>query len=150
MLSEVELQRIFDVRKQWANSSFACICKEKYGSIHETIRLLIVWKSSTYPQPRPGSLGRGFVLHFHTCSARTARFSLLYRNTILYYFLFCAMPVGVSWTLRLLENNYIILFRKRKHTIIINKYRSVGCSVKLKFIPFLHCFVCHLVPWYCV
>ena len=52
VLSEVELRRIFDVCKRWANSSFACICKEKYRSIHEAIRairLLIVWKSSTYP-----------------------------------------------------------------------------------------------------
>ena len=90
-LSEVELRRIFDVCKRWANSSFACICKEKYGSIHETtwvIRLLIVWKSSTYPQPRPGGLGRGFVLHFRSCSARTARFGGLYRNILFHDWFF--------------------------------------------------------------
>ena len=88
MLSEFELRRIFDVFKRWANSSFVCICKEKYGSIHEAtraIRLLIVWKSSTYPQCRPGGLGRGFVLHSHTGSARTARFGLLYRNILFSY-----------------------------------------------------------------
>ena len=54
VLSEVELRPIFDVCKQWANSSFAFICKENYGSIHEAsrgIRLAIMWKSSTYPQP---------------------------------------------------------------------------------------------------
>ena len=85
MLSEVELRPIFDVCKWWANLSFACICKEKYGSIHEatwTIRLLIVWKSSSYPQHRPGGLGRGFLLNFHTCNARTASFGLLYRNIL--------------------------------------------------------------------
>ena len=56
VLSDVELRRIFDICKRWANSNFACICKEKYCSIHEAtraIRLLIVWKSSTYPQPWP-------------------------------------------------------------------------------------------------
>ena len=85
VFSEVELRRIFDVCKQWSNSNFACICKEKYGSIREAtraIRLLIVWKSSTYPQPRPGGLGCGFVLRFHTCSARTARFGIVYRNIL--------------------------------------------------------------------
>ena len=84
-LSELELRRIFDVCKWWANSNFACIYEEKYGSIHEAtraIRLLIVWKSWIYPQPRPGGLGRRFVLHFYTCSARTARFGLLYRNIL--------------------------------------------------------------------
>ena len=39
VLSKVELRRIFDVCKWWANSSFACISaftcsKEKYGLIH--------------------------------------------------------------------------------------------------------------------
>ena len=85
VLSEVELRRIFHVCKGWANSSFVCICKEKYGSIHEAtraIRLLIVWKSSTHPKPRPGGLGRGFVQHFHTCSVQTVRFGLLYRNIL--------------------------------------------------------------------
>ena len=91
VLSEVELRRIFDICKRWANSSFACICKEKYGSIHEAtraIRLLIVWKSSTYSQPRLGGLGRGFALYFHTCSARTARFGLLYRSILFSYYNF--------------------------------------------------------------
>ena len=63
VLSGVELRRIFDVCKRWANSSFGCICKEKYDSIHEAaraIRLLIVWKSSTYPQPRPDGLSIAF------------------------------------------------------------------------------------------
>ena len=35
LLSEVELQRICDICKRWANSEFACIYKKKYGSIHE-------------------------------------------------------------------------------------------------------------------
>ena len=35
MLSEVELRRIFDVCKRWTNSGFACIYKEKCGSMHE-------------------------------------------------------------------------------------------------------------------
>ena len=30
----------FDVCKRWANSGFACICKEKYGSIHEATRVI--------------------------------------------------------------------------------------------------------------
>ena len=34
------------------------------------------------PRPRPVGLGRGFMLHFYTCSARTARFGLLYRNIL--------------------------------------------------------------------
>ena len=40
MLSEVDLQRIFDVCKRWANFCFACICKEKYGSINEATRAI--------------------------------------------------------------------------------------------------------------
>ena len=86
VLSEVELRRIFNVCKRWANSSLhVFVKKKKYGSIHEVTRaicLLIVWKGSTYPQPRPGSLGREFVLHFYTCSARTARYGLLHRNIL--------------------------------------------------------------------
>ena len=48
MVSDVELRRIFDVRKRWANSGFAWICREKYGSIHEVtraIRSLLVWNA---------------------------------------------------------------------------------------------------------
>ena len=41
-LSEVELRRIFDVCKRWTNSSFACICKEKYDSIHEATRAILL------------------------------------------------------------------------------------------------------------
>ena len=44
----VELWRIFDVCKRWAKSSFACICKQKYSSIHEAtraIRSLLVWNT---------------------------------------------------------------------------------------------------------
>ena len=101
VLSEVELRRIFYVCERWANSSFACICKEKYGSIHEAaraIRLLFVWKSSTYPQPRPGGFGRGFVRHFHICSARTARFGLLYRNILFWIVgLFSRIASHIVW-----------------------------------------------------
>ena len=35
-----------------------------------------------YPRPRPVGLGRGFMLHFYTCSVPTARFGLLYRNIL--------------------------------------------------------------------
>ena len=51
VLSEVVLRRIFDVYERWANSGFACFCKEKYGQIYEAtraIRSLLVWKFSTY------------------------------------------------------------------------------------------------------
>ena len=40
VLSEVEWRRIFDVCKRWANSSFACICKEKKDA--NPLRLSIV------------------------------------------------------------------------------------------------------------
>ena len=46
VLSEVDLRCIFNVCWRWANSGFACNCKEKYGSIHEAtraIRSLLVW-----------------------------------------------------------------------------------------------------------
>ena len=46
--SEVKLRRIFDVCKRWANSGFACICKEKSGLIREAtraIRSLLVWNA---------------------------------------------------------------------------------------------------------
>ena len=85
LLSEVELRRIFDVRKRWADSGFACVCKEKYGSIHEATQAicsLLVSKCSSYPRTRPVGLGRGFVLRFHTRSAPPARFGLLYRNIL--------------------------------------------------------------------
>ena len=62
VLSDVELRRIFDVcNKRWANSRFASICEEKYGSIHEAtraIRSLLVRKCSTYPRPQPVALGK--------------------------------------------------------------------------------------------
>ena len=51
----------------------ALVLLEKHGSIHEAtraIRSLLLWKCS------------GFVLHFHTRSAPTARFGLLYRNIL--------------------------------------------------------------------
>ena len=51
LLSEVELRRILDDCKRWANSGFACICKEKYDSIHDAtraIRSLLMWKCSTF------------------------------------------------------------------------------------------------------
>ena len=66
-LSGVELRRIFDVCKRWANSGLARIRKDKYGSIHETaqaIRSLLEWKFS----------------------APTARFGLFYRSIL---FLLC-------------------------------------------------------------
>ena len=40
MWSEVELWRIFDVCKRWANSGFACARKEKYGSMYEATRAI--------------------------------------------------------------------------------------------------------------
>ena len=39
----------------------------------------------TYPWPRPVGLDRGFMLHFYTCSAPTARFGLLYRNILVHH-----------------------------------------------------------------
>ena len=38
-----------------------------------------------HSRARPVRLGRGFVMHFHTRSAPTARFSLLYRNILFLY-----------------------------------------------------------------
>ena len=88
VLSEVELRRIFDVYKRWANSGFECICKEKYGPIYEAtraIRSLFMWKFSTYLWPRPVDLDRAILLHFHTCSARNAVLASCIEK---YYFLF--------------------------------------------------------------
>ena len=55
VLCKVKSRRIFDVCKRIASSDFACICKEKYGSIHEStpaICSLLVWKCNTYPRVR--------------------------------------------------------------------------------------------------
>ena len=49
---------------------------------HLTLSNAEMFKSSTHPRPRPVGLGRGFMLHFYTCSAPTARFGLLYRNIL--------------------------------------------------------------------
>ena len=115
VLSEVKLRRIFDLCKLWA-SSLACICKEKYGSIHEAIPaicLLIVWKSNTNHQPKPGSLGRGFVLHFHTCSAQCANrpfWPLVSKYTILVS-LFCVSKFRTMWALSARTYNLIVSFQ---------------------------------------
>ena len=61
--SEVELRRIFDVCKQWANS----------GS-YEFVKKNMV----RYMRPH------GRFAHFYTCSAPTARFGLLYRNILFF------------------------------------------------------------------
>ena len=53
VLSEVKWRRVFYVCKRWANSGSECICKEKYGSIHEATRAIR-------------------SLHFHTRSGRNA------------------------------------------------------------------------------
>ena len=82
VLSEVELRRIFDVYKRCVNSGFACICNEKYGPIYEAIRpirSLLVWKSSTYPWPRP----RVPAAFSHLQCAKR-RFGLLYRNILVF------------------------------------------------------------------
>ena len=93
VLSEVELQRIFDiVYKRWANSSFACICTEEYGSIHgatRTIHLLIVWKSSTYHQPQPGGLASGsyciFTLAVHEPPGLASCIEIYYFLAAIYF-----------------------------------------------------------------
>ena len=77
VLSEVDLQRIFDFCKRWANSSFACICIQIYFD---------TWGhtgDSLTDRVKERHLKSGFVLHFHTCSARTARFGRLYRNILI-------------------------------------------------------------------
>ena len=56
VLSEIELGRIVDVYKRLANSGFACICTEKYRSLHEAtraIRSLLVWKLVNDRTPSP-------------------------------------------------------------------------------------------------
>ena len=118
VLSEVELRRISDACKQWANPSFACICKEKYGSIHEAtraIRSLIMWKFSTDPKPRPGGLDRGFVLHFHTWSPRTASFGLLYRNILLHQL--HSVRLCFIGPLRRWKNNIHIMLQGRNREV---------------------------------
>ena len=48
LISSLKSSWILDVCKRWANSGFACICEEKYGSIHKTtwaIRSLLVLAS---------------------------------------------------------------------------------------------------------
>ena len=52
VLSEVELQRIFDVCKQWANSSSACVREEKYvcEDKYDIYILKILMKVSFVPQ----------------------------------------------------------------------------------------------------
>ena len=80
--SEVDLRRIFDGCKRWANS----------GS-HEFVNKNMV----RYMRPHGRfahcscknaaltvGLSRGFMLHFYTFSAPTARFGLLYRNILVW------------------------------------------------------------------
>ena len=68
----VREEAIFAVCKRCANEGFACMCKEKK----------VFFTHAPSPSPRPVGLGRGFMLHFSTCSAPTARFGLLYRNIL--------------------------------------------------------------------
>ena len=69
--SEVELRRIFDVCKRWANS----------GS-HEFVKK--IW-FDTWGHTGDSLTACVKMQHFYTCSAPTARFGLLYRN-ILFFF----------------------------------------------------------------
>ena len=48
VLSKVQLRRIFDVRKRWANLGFACICEEKYVSMHEATRAIYSQCAKSY------------------------------------------------------------------------------------------------------
>ena len=138
-----------DICKRWATSSFACICKEKYGSIHEAtraIRLLIVWKGSTYLQFRPGGFGRGFVLHFHTCNARTTRFGLLYRNILYSYWPFVneifIRDVENLWQWKIasfLQRNYWQLSRFASCCLSIakkNVFNLIGISGEMFYFTF--------------
>ena len=135
VLSEIELRRISNVCKRWANSSFAWICKEKYGSIHEAtrgIRLLIVWKSSTYSQHRPGGRRRGCVLHFHTCSAQTARFGLFYRDILFssWELIFLTYPVVIyRWGVFFVGENFLPILGFEPTTYLSNYLTSPDYTI---------------------
>ena len=82
------LTHVFDVCKRWANSGSHEFVKKnmvRYMRPHGRFAHCSCKKCSTYPQPWPIGLGRGFVLHFHTRSVPTARFSLLYRNILFHH-----------------------------------------------------------------
>ena len=85
--SEIELRRIFDVCKRWANSGSHEFVKKtmvRYTRPHGRFAHCSCKKAAlTFDL----GLGRGFMLHFYTCSAPTARFGLLYRNIVLSHFL---------------------------------------------------------------
>ena len=64
--SEVELRRIFDVCKQWANSSSHEFVKKnmvRYKSPKRAICSLLVYKGSTHPRPRPRPRVHAAFLH---------------------------------------------------------------------------------------
>ena len=74
LLSEVELRRIFDVCKRWANSgSYEFVKKNmvRYIRPHRRFAHCSCEQNAAIT-----------VLHFHTCSALTACFGFLYRNIL--------------------------------------------------------------------
>ena len=135
MLSEVELRRTFDVCiERWANSVFACICREKYALIHKAtpaIRSLFVCKCSIYPGARPVSLGRGFVLHFHT---RSTRNTALASSNQIYYFCTneCETRIGPPFTNMKMRHNSISL-NTCQHEVNIVTVASLGGSVQHRY-----------------
>ena len=66
--SEVELRRIFDVCKRWANSG-----------LHKFVKKNMI----RYMRPHGRFAHCSCKVHFYPCSALTARFGLLYRNILL-------------------------------------------------------------------
>ena len=77
--SEVELRRIFDDCKRLANSGSDEFVKKnmvQYMRPHGRFAHCSCKNAAL-------GLGRGFMQHFYTCSAPTARFGLLYRNILL-------------------------------------------------------------------
>ena len=82
--SEVELRRIFDVCKRWANSGSHEFVKKnmvRYMRPHGRFAHCSC-KHGALTLDLGLSASAACMLHFYTCSAPTARFGLLYRNII--------------------------------------------------------------------
>ena len=117
--SEVELQRIFDVCKRRANSGLHEILKKNMVRYMRPHGRFAHCSCSTHPRPRPVSLGRGFMLHFHTCSAQIARFGLLYRNILIYNRYSGRKALSVAPSLLTKTNCYVTAFYSKINQINI-------------------------------